>query len=75
MVQAPVASPGIAGESSARISLSNSAATNASIARYLAAGEQMRVIAGWAALACLALMAVFVVAMAVGILPVTVRPL
>jgi hypothetical protein len=74
MVQAPVTSPGFAGDSSPGMSASASAATSASIARYLAAGERMRVIAGWGALACLAGMLVFILAMVVGIIPVTVRP-
>lgn len=56
-------------------SVSMSAATDASIAAYLAAGERMRVIAGYVAIACLALMVLFVLAMAVGLIPVTVRPI
>ena len=75
MVQAPVASPGFASEPASGMSASATAATNASIARYLAAGERMRVVATWAAIACVAFMVAFVLAMAVGIIPVTVRPL
>jgi hypothetical protein len=53
-------------------SVAVSAATDASIAAYLAAGEGMRILAGWVFVACLGLMLVVAIAWALGVLPVAV---
>jgi hypothetical protein len=47
-----------------------SSASDASIAAYLAAGERMRVLAGWLAIAGVAFMLLFVLALIVGVIPV-----
>ena len=51
-------------------SVAISAASDASIAAYLRAGERMRVLSGWVAIALLAFMLVFIIAMVVGLIPV-----
>jgi hypothetical protein len=54
--------------------LGDNAATRASIARYLAAGERMRVIADVGLKASVALGVLIIAAWALGLLPGAVRP-
>ena len=54
--------------------LGDNAATDASIARYLAAGERTRVIADAALKICVALVVLLIAAWAIGILPGAARP-
>jgi len=50
-----------------------STATEASIAAYFAAGEHMRILAGWVAVACLGMLIFVATAWALGVLPVAVK--
>lgn len=74
MVQASAAVPApVVIQQTLAPSVAMGAATDASIAAYIAAGERMRILAGWVALAGVGVMLIVAIAWALGVLPVAVR--
>jgi hypothetical protein len=64
----------VAEQPHAQLNETDSQATSASIARYLASGERVRMLTGVGFKVCIVLAVLVVLAWALGLLPVTTRP-